>query len=94
MLGTRDVPTNPLIRSIAVDPVTPQRVYAAGPAGLFRSDDGGLTWGVASAGLTGEPSAVTLDPTSPQNVLVVLTDGSVWQSNDGATIWTSQAEGS
>jgi len=79
--------TNAMVRSVAVDPVTPQRIYAAGPAGLFRSDDGGLTWTAASAGLTGEPLAVTLDPATPQTVFVVLTDESVWQSTDGGDTW-------
>lgn len=79
--------TNPVVRSIAVDPVTPQRVYAAGPAGLFRSNDGGLTWETAGAGLTGEPLAVTLDPATPQTVFVVLIDDSVWQSTDGGATW-------
>jgi photosystem II stability/assembly factor-like uncharacterized protein len=75
------------IRSIDVDPVKPQRVYAAGPAGLFRSDDAGLTWAAAANGLTGEPLAIALDPRSPQTLLVVLNDGAVWRSNDGATTW-------
>lgn len=81
------LPTNATVRSVAVDPLTPQRVYAAGPAGLFRSDDGGLTWTKASDGLAGEPLAVTLNPAAPQTVFVVLSDGSVWQSSDGATSW-------
>ncbi|MCE7981812.1 MAG: hypothetical protein DYG89_11505 [Caldilinea sp. CFX5] len=76
-----------MVRSVAVDPVTPQRVYAAGPAGLFRSNDGGLTWETAGAGLSGEPLAVTLDPATPQTVFVVLTDDSVWQSLDGGATW-------
>lgn len=70
-----------------MDTQTPQRVYAAGPAGLFRSNDGDLTWEQAGTGLASEPLAVTLDPTTPQTVFVVLTDGSVWQSTDGATTW-------
>jgi len=81
------LPTNTLVRSIAVDPLNPKRNYAAGPAGLFRSDDGGLAWEAVGDGLTGEPLAVTLNPASPQTVLVVMTDGSVWESSDGATTW-------
>lgn len=81
------LPTNKMVQSIAVDPLDPERVYAAGPAGLFRSHDGGLTWQTASDGLSGEPLAVTLDPASPQKVIVVTTDGSVWQSRDGAATW-------
>ena len=93
-MGTRDVPTDTFVRSIAVDPVTPQRVYAAGPAGLFRSDDGGLAWAAAGDGLAGEPLAMALDPASPQTVIVVLTDGSVWKSADGATTWAAMDAGS
>lgn len=78
---------NKTIRSMDVDPAKPERVYAAGPAGLFRSDDGGLTWAAAGKGLSGEPLAVALDPRSPQTVFAVLIDNSVWQSNDGATTW-------
>lgn len=77
------------VRSVAVDSEIPQRVYAAGPAGLFRSDDGGLTWEIADAGLPGEPIAVTLNPTSPKTVFTVLNDGSVWKSDDGTTTWQS-----
>ena len=72
---------------MAVDTKTPQRVYAAGSAGLFRSDDAGLTWEKANVGLSGEPLAVTLNPAAPQTIFVVLVDGSIWQSNDGATTW-------
>ncbi|MCA9331199.1 hypothetical protein KC957_04050 [Candidatus Saccharibacteria bacterium] len=72
---------------MAVDSNTPQRVYSAGPAGLVRSADGGLTWEGAGEGLTGEPLAVTLDATAPQNIYTALVDGSVWHSEDGATTW-------
>lgn len=78
---------DPMIRSVAVDPLTPERVYAAGPEGLVYSDDGGLTWAPVGDGLLGEPLAVTLDPAEPQTVFVVLTDDSVWQSVDGAATW-------
>lgn len=85
------LPINTMVRSIAVDPSKPQRVYAAGPAGLFRSDDAGLTWEEAGDGLAGEPLAVTLggspDAATPPTVYAVLTDGSVWSSLDGATTW-------
>ncbi len=81
------LPTNSTIRSVAVDSLNPKRVYAAGPAGVFRSDDGGLIWEAASDGLAGEPVAVTLDPASPQTVIAVTADGSVWRSIDGATTW-------
>jgi hypothetical protein len=82
-----------MVRSVAVDSDTPQRVYAAGPAGLARSDDGGLTWEVAGEGLTSEPLAVTLDSTAPQNLYTVLADDSVWHSVDGAVTWQKLGAG-
>ena len=75
------------VRSLAVDPATPQRVYAAGPAGLFRSDDAGLTWVDSGAGLAVEPRAVALDLSDPQTIFVVTTDDQVWRSPDGASTW-------
>ncbi|MGH2536349.1 MAG: WD40/YVTN/BNR-like repeat-containing protein [Candidatus Promineifilaceae bacterium] len=81
------LPANATIHSVTVDPNTPQRVYAAGPAGLFRSDDAGLTWAPADAGLSNLPVAVTLDPAVPQTIFTLLADGSVWRSPDGAATW-------
>lgn len=76
-----------LMRSMAVDYKTPQRIYAAGSAGLFRSDDAGQKWDAASSGFKGEPLAVALNPDAPQAVFAVATDSTVWQSDDGATTW-------
>jgi photosystem II stability/assembly factor-like uncharacterized protein len=87
------LPTNTLIRSVAVDPKTPQRVYAAGPAGLFRSDDAGQNWENAGSGLSGEPLAVALNSAAPETVFVVMLDGSVWQSTDGASTWSKLEAG-
>ena len=81
------LPINTLIRSIAVDTITPERVYTAGPAGLFRSDDAGQTWQITGEGLTGEPLAVTLDPAESKTVFVLLADNSIWRSTDGAITW-------
>jgi len=88
------LPVNAMVRSVAVDPLTPQRVYATGPDGLFRSNDGGLTWDAADEGLTGEPLAVTLNPAAPETVFALLDDGSIWQSNDAAKTWALLEEGS
>ena len=81
------LPINPVIRSVAVDTVTPERVYAAGPSGLFRSEDAGQNWTSADESLPQEPLAVTLDPAEPQTVFALLADNSVRRSDDGATTW-------
>ena len=81
------LPINTVVRSVAVDTVTPEQVYAAGPAGLFRSDDAGQNWTPAGEGLPAEPLAVTLNPAEPQTVFALLADNSVWRSTDGAATW-------
>lgn len=81
------LPMNPTVRSVAVAPSDPNRVYAAGPAGLFFSEDAGLTWGSTSGGWASEPAAITLDPAAPQYLFLVLTDGSLWASEDRGEIW-------
>ena len=88
------LPTNAQVRSIAVNPLGPQLVYVAGPAGLFRSEDSGLTWTGAGSGLPGEPLAVTLNPAAPLTVITVLLDGSIFKSTDGGTSWSRVGAGS
>ena len=83
------LPINPVVRSVAVDTMTPERVYAAGPSGLFRSTDAGQNWTPAGEGLPAEPLAITLNPVEPQTLFVLLADHSVWRSTDGATTWQS-----
>ena len=63
------LPIKTVVRSVAVDTVNPERVYTAGPAGLFRSDDAGQKWSPADDGRPTEPYAVTLHPAQPQTVL-------------------------
>lgn len=41
------LPVNPQVNKVVVDPRDPQVVFAAGPAGLLRSKDGGLIWEVS-----------------------------------------------
>ncbi|MHB8626426.1 MAG: WD40/YVTN/BNR-like repeat-containing protein [Aggregatilineales bacterium] len=86
--------TNPTLHSVAIDPKTPQNVYAAGASGLFRSADGGLTWKEADQGFNGKPLAVTLVHDQPQTIYALLADDSVWRSIDGAVGWQLLKSGS
>ena len=86
------LPIDTTVRSVVVDTATPERVYVAGPTGLFRSDDVGQNWTPAGEGLPAEPLAVTLNPAEPKTVYVVLIDDSVWRSTDGATTWQPAEE--
>lgn len=81
------LPINPTVHSIAVDPSDPKRVYVAGPAGLFLSDDAGLTWTAVPLAAEAEPTGLALDPTAPQRLFVLMADGSLWRSEDAGASW-------
>jgi len=80
---------SPEVNSIAIDPITPQNVYLVGPDGLFRSIDGGLTWGAMNAVLEAEPLALTLDPRNPGTLFVLLAGGAVLRSDDSGSVWAT-----
>jgi photosystem II stability/assembly factor-like uncharacterized protein len=81
---------------IAVDPVDPQRVWAAG-VDLFRSDDGGHTWGLASYWWAdpGTPTFVHAD----QHVIAFdphydgTSNRTLFATNDGGVFRTDNARG-
>lgn len=77
------------MNAITVDPITPQNVYLAGPGGLFRSADGGLTWEAMAVQLSSEPVALTIDPRTPSNLFVLLADGTLLKSDDTGANWTT-----
>lgn len=86
MVGS--LPTEQAVTSILVNPKEPQRMYAGGPGGVYRSSDAGRTWELASNGFD-ETTATSLaiDQTRPSRLFALLSDGSLMESPDGATTW-------
>lgn len=83
------------INALVADPYNPQVVYAgtgsAGSgSGVYKSEDGGLTWQLAADGLPSEDvTALALSPTQPPRLYAILgVRGEVYTSADGAQIWT------
>ncbi|MDB4905760.1 MAG: hypothetical protein JWO05_544 [Gemmatimonadetes bacterium] len=90
------IPQKPLGKiGVSVSPANPQRVYASIEApdssgGIFRSDDGGASWSLASGDqrFAVRPfyySGVTADPLN-ENTLYVMNLG-VWRSVNGGADW-------
>ena len=77
------------VNAIAIDPVTPQNVYLASPHGLFRSTDGGVTLNKIDVELSAEPLGLTLNPSAPSMLFVLLADGTLMLSDDGGETWTT-----
>lgn len=79
--------------SIAINPVTPATLYAAG-VGILKSTDAGTSWVESSSGLPNRPvNKLLLDPHSP-GTLYAGTEGSgVYKTTDAAATWVSANSG-
>lgn len=86
------LPINSQVNAVVVDPRDPQVVFAAGPAGLFRSKDGGLTWVASGQGLSTEGIvALALNPAQPDRLYAASVDGAFFRSEDNARTWQAIA---
>ena len=81
-------PARAIVRSGAAG-----RVYLAGWAGLFRSDDWGGSWLSAADGLPSEPVTALLVVHGSPEVLYAIVRGGIWASVDGARTWASRRAG-
>src|SRR5262249_31665928 len=80
--------------AVADDPVSRSIVYAGTDAGLFKSTDGGLSFGTSvTNGLTAIGIfALLFDPASPSTFYSGTRDG-VFVSTDAGTSWTPMNAG-
>jgi photosystem II stability/assembly factor-like uncharacterized protein len=80
--------------SLAADPSARTILYAGTGSGLFKTTDGGLSWGSVNNGLSyGDDiiSSLAIDPKNPQTVLAG-TRG-LFKSTDGGGSWRSISAG-
>ena len=82
------------VYSLALDPRTPNTIYAAtventGLSGhVFRSDDAAATWKLVSDGLpAARPEGIVVDPITPARVYVAFDRGDVFRSDDRGGTW-------
>ncbi len=88
--------TGAQVRAIAVDPGSPDRVFAAARSGFFASEDSGTTW----IGLNTIPAntlewnAVAVDPADPRHVLAANNwNGQILESANGGGSWRIASPG-
>ncbi len=82
LLGSPSLSPAYYVSDLAIDPQSPDTLYAATGAGVFRSVNGGSSWITYSAGLT-DPiclcvSAVKLDPQDPSKVYAGLSGSGIF----------------
>src|SRR5262245_59932582 len=91
------------ISCVSIDPSRRQTIYACaydavsvGNGGVFRSDDGGMTWTSASDGLRTWGSRMVwdllVDPRDSRHVYIATDDG-VYQNHGGGESWLPMNEG-
>ena len=81
---------------VAIDPNDPNVIYVAGAPGVFRSLDGGSTWGQIVPRSCPRvdplwcdmPSIFEVDPTDPQTIYFALAGGPLRVSYDGGEDWS------
>ncbi len=79
------LPISP-VNIVVVDPRDAKNVFAAGPAGVFRSNDSGLTWQPS-----GEIAALALNPSQPDHLYAATGAGALFRSEDNAQRWQAVA---
>ena len=79
---------------VVVNPGDPQIILVASQeAGMFRSQDGGLTWAATNSGLTTERLHKVVFAPSQPNVAYVATHEGVFRSDDAGMTWQPRSEG-
>lgn len=92
-------PSGGPVSTLAFDAGSAPRVYAGTPSGgVFRSEDGGVTWISTSKGLGTrfgfEPvSFLAADPRRPQNVYAATLGSGVYKTVDGGRNWMKVSNG-
>ena len=95
--------TNLFIQALAIDPQTPSTLYAGTRdffgsfvvGEIFRSTDGGESWGTIS-GLSGAITELAIDPETPTTLYATTLSffvGSVFRSTNGGERWSATSNG-
>jgi photosystem II stability/assembly factor-like uncharacterized protein len=89
-----------VVWSLGIDPIDPAVMFAGtgtpSTPGIFRSTDGGKSWGKLRVDIADEcpnvgvprPTGIAVDPTNDRNVWVGLEVDGVRYSTDGGETWT------
>ena len=86
-------PDGAVVKILAVDPQTPDTLYAGTDSGVYKSINGGTSWTAMNSGLTNDRvTALAIDPRTP-DTLYTGTDSGVYKSTDGGMNWTAINKG-
>lgn len=72
---------------VAIDPVSPETIYAATAYGIFKSTDGGKTWEEKNQGLSSTFTATAIIDAADPAHLFAATEAGIYHSRDRAEHW-------
>lgn len=75
---------------VAGAPSAPFTIYASADGGIYRSNDGGQTFALASGLVSEAPFSRMVISYQRPNVLYGMAGAEVWRSQDGGASWTQQ----
>lgn len=81
------------VQALAVSPDQPGRIYLAGAGGIFRSDDEGLNWVDAAAGLPSRFTSVVATASSDADRLYAYIGSGFFRSTDAGESWLALSPG-
>lgn len=87
--------TLPNVYALAIDPTSPQTLYAGTSArGVFKSTNGGGSWAAANSGLKNtDVLALALDPSDGQIMYAGTSGSGVFRSANGGALWNAVNNG-
>ncbi|MEO8432265.1 MAG: hypothetical protein ABI592_12200 [Acidobacteriota bacterium] len=81
------------VRSLAIDPSSTSNLYAGTDGGVFKSVNGGVSWGAVNHGMTEFTIfAIAVDPQTPATVYAA-TSGGVFKSVNAGNDWSARRSG-
>jgi photosystem II stability/assembly factor-like uncharacterized protein len=83
------------VHALAIDPSTPNTVFAGTGAGIFKTTDGGANWKLENGGLPDAPliSDLAIDPKRPAVVYAAADTPGLYKSTNGGETWTLSNRG-
>lgn len=101
-LWNNGIDTSAMIYDLAIDPSSPNTLYAATDSGLYKSVDAAISWLPINAGLPGSKAMrLAINPITPSELYVTLWaepgssqwEGGIYKSTNGGGLWTAMNEG-